>query len=134
MSLCVEVSGILKLRPPPIRVIRNNCLLDCLIPDSNRPLTDQISPTAANFGSNNPFRNRALSPSNASAASARPERPRSTNPFLDDSETLSPQSAPGLSTGTTMFSPTEKQDLTSNARDLFVRVVDVPWRSEIHVD
>ncbi|KAJ5116173.1 hypothetical protein N7456_000521 [Penicillium angulare] len=80
----------------------------------------QVSPTAANFGSNNPFRNRALSPSNTSAtSSSRPERPRSTNPFLDDTEALSPQSAPGLSTGATMFSPTEQSDATNNTRDLF---------------
>lgn len=85
----------------------------------------QVSPTASNFGSNNPFRNRTLSPSNASATSARPERPRSTNPFLDDNEAVSPQSAPGLSTGATMFSPTEKQDLTGNTRDLFVRARNV---------
>ncbi|KAJ5153484.1 uncharacterized protein N7482_009962 [Penicillium canariense] len=81
---------------------------------------DQVSPTAGNFGSNNPFRNRTLSPTvGSTTASTRPERPRSTNPFLDDAEALSPQSAPGLSTGATMFSPTEKQDMTSNTRDLF---------------
>ncbi|GLI77275.1 hypothetical protein PoHVEF18_005563 [Penicillium ochrochloron] len=58
---------------------------------------DQVSPTAANFGSNNPFRNRALSPSAGSTtSSSRPERPRSTNPFLDDAEALSPQSAPDI--------------------------------------
>ncbi|KAJ5111554.1 hypothetical protein N7532_002089 [Penicillium argentinense] len=79
---------------------------------------DQVSPTAASFGSNNPFRNRALSPSGGSTTSSRPERPRSTNPFLDDTEALSPQSAPGMTTGATMFSPTEK-DVTSNTRDLF---------------
>ncbi|KAJ5768205.1 hypothetical protein N7533_000788 [Penicillium manginii] len=80
--------------------------------------TDQVSPTAANFGSNNPFRNRALSPS-AGSTSSRPERPRSTNPFLDDTEALSPQSAPGISSGPSMFSPTEKPDVTNNTRDLF---------------
>ncbi|KAJ5769454.1 hypothetical protein N7520_004013 [Penicillium odoratum] len=82
---------------------------------------NQVSPTAANFGSNNPFRNRALSPSTAPgpATNARPERPRSTNPFLDDTDALSPQSAPGFSTGATMFSPTERPDMTSNTRDLF---------------
>ncbi|KAJ5549411.1 hypothetical protein N7513_006645 [Penicillium frequentans] len=81
----------------------------------------QVSPTAANFASNNPFRNRALSPSTVpgSATNARPERPRSTNPFLDDTDALSPQSAPGLSTGANMFSPTERPDMTSNTRDLF---------------
>ncbi|KAJ5707534.1 hypothetical protein N7488_007335 [Penicillium malachiteum] len=81
---------------------------------------NQNSPTAASFGSNNPFRNRALSPATtASGASARPERPRSTNPFLDDTDALSPQSAPGMSTGGTMFSPTERYDATSHTRDLF---------------
>ncbi|KAJ5161295.1 hypothetical protein N7492_006687 [Penicillium capsulatum] len=83
----------------------------------------QASPTAVNFGSNNPFRNRALSPSAGSAtgssASTRPERPRSTNPFLDDSEALSPQSAPGLTSGTTMISPSDKPDMTNHTRDLF---------------
>lgn len=85
----------------------------------------QVSPTAPSFGSNNPFRNRALSPSNTSTTSARPERPRSTNPFLDETDALSPQSAPGLSTGATMFSPAEKPDMTSNTRDLFVRTLNV---------
>ncbi|KAJ5594002.1 uncharacterized protein N7459_000210 [Penicillium hispanicum] len=84
------------------------------------PTDRQVSPTAGNFGSNNPFRNRALSPSvGSTASSTRPERPRSTNPFLDDAEALSPQSAPGMSTGTTMFSPTDRPDMTSNTRDLF---------------
>ncbi|KAL1993580.1 hypothetical protein VTN49DRAFT_2249 [Thermomyces lanuginosus] len=46
-----------------------------------------------NLGSNNPFRNRALS--SGGPTSPRPERPRSTNPFLDETELLSPtQSAP----------------------------------------
>ncbi|CEJ57432.1 Putative Pal1 cell morphology protein [Penicillium brasilianum] len=81
---------------------------------------DQVSPTAANFGSNNPFRNRALSPSAGSTTSStRPERPRSTNPFLDDAEALSPQSAPGMSTDASMFSPIERKDMTSNTRILF---------------
>ncbi|KAJ5917910.1 hypothetical protein N7454_010285 [Penicillium verhagenii] len=80
----------------------------------------QISPTAANFGSNNPFRNRALSPTVPTpATNARPERPRSTNPFLDDTDALSPQSAPGMSSGA-MFSPIERHDTTTNnTRDLF---------------
>ncbi|KAF9888145.1 hypothetical protein FE257_009281 [Aspergillus nanangensis] len=75
----------------------------------------QASP--ANLGSNNPFRNRALSPSNSSITSGgRPERPTSTNPFLDDPDPLSPQSAP---VGT-MVSPVDKTDLlTGNTRDLF---------------
>ncbi|KAJ5668581.1 uncharacterized protein N7477_007151 [Penicillium maclennaniae] len=83
------------------------------------PTGSQDSPTAANFGSNNPFRNRALSPANGSTTSARPERPRSTNPFLDETDALSPQSAPGMSTGAALFSPVEKQDMTSHTRELF---------------
>ncbi|KAF7529100.1 hypothetical protein PCG10_008872 [Penicillium crustosum] len=84
------------------------------------PQEHQASPTAASFGSNNPFRNRALSPSVAgSVSSNRPERPRSTNPFLDDTEAMSPQSAPGMSTGVSMISPIEKNDMSSNTRELF---------------
>ncbi|KAJ5561286.1 hypothetical protein N7461_000047 [Penicillium sp. DV-2018c] len=80
----------------------------------------QASPTAATFGSNNPFRNRALSPSVPGSVSRNPpERPRSTNPFLDDTEALSPQSAPGMSTGTSMISPIEKTDVSSHTRELF---------------
>ncbi|CAG7942957.1 unnamed protein product [Penicillium salamii] len=85
------------------------------------PQESQASPTAASFGSNNPFRNRALSPSVAgsvSSSNTRPERPRSTNPFLDDSEALSPQSAPGMASGA-MVSPTEKTDISSHTRELF---------------
>ncbi|KAJ5328145.1 hypothetical protein N7541_001718 [Penicillium brevicompactum] len=84
------------------------------------PQESQASPTAASFGSNNPFRNRALSPSVAGSVSSntRPERPRSTNPFLDDSEALSPQSAPGMASGA-MVSPTEKTDISSHTRELF---------------
>ncbi|KAJ5181429.1 hypothetical protein N7449_011576 [Penicillium cf. viridicatum] len=84
------------------------------------PQEHQASPTAASFGSNNPFRNRALSPSVAgSVSSNRPERPRSTNPFLDDTEAMSPQSAPGMSTGVSMISPIEKNEMSSNTRELF---------------
>ncbi|KAJ5818123.1 hypothetical protein N7474_003714 [Penicillium riverlandense] len=84
------------------------------------PPERQGSPQSpVNLGSNNPFRNRALSPSVSSATSnTRPERPRSTNPFLDETETLSPQSAPGLSSET-MFSPVEKTNMTGNTRELF---------------
>ncbi|KAJ6181310.1 hypothetical protein N7519_011771 [Penicillium mononematosum] len=93
-----------------------------LTPQASLRATDhQPSPTAASFGSNNPFRNRALSPSVAGSVSSnnRPERPRSTNPFLDDTEAMSPQSAPGMSTGVTMISPIEKDDMSSNTRELF---------------
>ncbi|KAE8351709.1 Pal1 cell morphology protein-domain-containing protein [Aspergillus coremiiformis] len=86
-------------------------------------LGPQVSPVrqtptqvpGANLGSNNPFRNRALSPSNSVASGGRPERPTSTNPFLDDYDPLSPQSAP---TGT-MVSPVDRQDITNTTRDLF---------------
>ncbi|KAL3482234.1 Pal1 cell morphology protein-domain-containing protein [Aspergillus californicus] len=66
-------------------------------------------PSPVNLGSNNPFRTRTLSPSNSSV---RPERPKSTNPFLDDPEPLSPQSAPSASL-------VDHQDMTQNTRDLF---------------
>ncbi|THC91090.1 hypothetical protein EYZ11_009452 [Aspergillus tanneri] len=76
----------------------------------------QASPQLpVNLASNNPFRNRALSPSSSATSGSRPERPTSTNPFLDDIDALSPQSAP---VGTMTF-PTEKQDLTDSTRDLF---------------
>ncbi|KAJ5475637.1 hypothetical protein N7539_007924 [Penicillium diatomitis] len=81
---------------------------------------DQMSSTGPNFGSNNPFRNRALSPdTGAPSANPRPERPRSTNPFLDDSEATSPRSGPGMAGATNIFSPVEKHDMTTNTRELF---------------
>ncbi|GAB1193373.1 Pal1 cell morphology protein-domain-containing protein [Aspergillus pseudonomiae] len=88
-------------------------------------LGPQVSPVrqpspqvpGVNLGSNNPFRNRALSPSNSIASGSRPERPTSTNPFLDDYGPLSPQSAP---TGTgSIISPIDRSDMTNNTRDLF---------------
>lgn len=83
-------------------------------------LDGQISPPlAVNLGSNNPFRNRALSPAGSATSGSRPPRPTSTNPFLDDTDSLSsPRSAP---VGT-LFSPVEQQDMTSNTRELFVRL------------
>ncbi|KAG0153562.1 hypothetical protein PDIDSM_2216 [Penicillium digitatum] len=88
---------------------------------SMAPQEHQASPTAASFGSNNPFRNRAFTPSvgGSISSSNRPERPRSTNPFLDDTEVMSPQSAPGMSTGVSMISPIDQNDMSSNTRDLF---------------
>ncbi|KAL4900828.1 hypothetical protein BDW74DRAFT_90801 [Aspergillus multicolor] len=65
-----------------------------------------------NLGSNNPFRARTLSPSSSTTSGGRPERPKSTNPFLDDSEPISPQSAPSNSL-------IDQQDMTQNTRDLF---------------
>ncbi|OJZ82314.1 hypothetical protein ASPFODRAFT_211029 [Aspergillus luchuensis CBS 106.47] len=84
---------------------------------SGSPVQQAFGPAPVNLGSNNPFRNRALSPSASSFASAsgQSERRVSTNPFDDD--TLSPQSAPVI--GSTMVSPVERQDITSNTRELF---------------
>ncbi|KAI2786214.1 hypothetical protein POX_g08596 [Penicillium oxalicum] len=89
-------------------------------PGASLQQRDQMSPTGPNFGSNNPFRNRTLSPSTGSTSvNTRPERPRSTNPFLDDSEALSPYSAPGMAGGANIFPPAEKRDMTTNTRELF---------------
>lgn len=96
----------------------------CLWNKANLVLLKPVSPErvdspqlAVNLGSNNPFRNRALSPSISTRPLARPERPTSTNPFLDDADLA--QSAPGASA---MSQPVAQQDLTGNARDLFVRL------------
>ncbi|PLN85812.1 Pal1-domain-containing protein [Aspergillus taichungensis] len=72
-----------------------------------------------NLGSNNPFRNRALSPASSANSGSRPERPTSTNPFLDDTDPLSPQSAP---VGVTPFSPVDRPDMTGNTRELFANL------------
>ncbi|OJJ44374.1 hypothetical protein ASPZODRAFT_144945 [Penicilliopsis zonata CBS 506.65] len=88
-------------------------------PPAMGPPDRQGSPhSSINLASNNPFRNRALSPSMSSTRSGdRPERPLSTNPFIDDTDILSPQSAPG---GTAAMSPSaDTQVLTNNTRDLF---------------
>jgi hypothetical protein len=66
------------------------------------------------LGSNNPFRNRALSPTSPKPA---PERPRSTNPFLDDNEIASPLSDPEIKSQTETGS-----SLTGNTAELFVRL------------
>lgn len=74
-----------------------------------------------NLGSNNPFRNRAAS-SNLSpdSPSFRPERPRSTNPFLDDTEMMSPQSAPAAAVAVLSPASEKQQAFTGNAAELFV--------------
>ncbi|GAM39232.1 hypothetical protein TCE0_034f10604 [Talaromyces pinophilus] len=71
-----------------------------------------------NLGSNNPFRNRAVSPSSTSPISPgpRPERPRSTNPFLDNTEIMSPQSAPA---GAVLSPSSEKHPFMGNTAELF---------------
>ncbi|KAL4809942.1 Pal1 cell morphology protein-domain-containing protein [Aspergillus unguis] len=79
-------------------------------------LGPQASPSPSrqqfpNLGSNNPFRTRTLSPSSSTHSGGRPERPRSTNPFLDDIDPISPQSAPSASV--------DRQDMTQNTTDLF---------------
>ncbi|KKK15831.1 hypothetical protein P175DRAFT_0500413 [Aspergillus ochraceoroseus IBT 24754] len=76
------------------------------------PVSQTNPHLSVNLGSNNPFRSRALSPSSSITSGGRPERPKSTNPFLDDTDPMSPQSAPVGSVG----SP---QDMTQNTRDLF---------------
>ncbi|CRG85874.1 Protein PAL1 [Talaromyces islandicus] len=76
---------------------------------------------SVNLGSNNPFRNRTLSPGSPvspglASPGIRPERPRSTNPFLDDTEILSPQSAPA---GTIKSPMSDNNPYTGNAAELF---------------
>lgn len=112
-----------------------------------RPLTDtsfaptesgrQISPGLTNFPSNNPFRNRAVSPANSlpspvnngfgSFPHTAPERPTSRNPFLDHSErknsttvqitSTSPEDGMSRMPGQPSSS---KPALTGNATELFV--------------
>ncbi|KAL1884950.1 hypothetical protein Plec18167_001607 [Paecilomyces lecythidis] len=68
-----------------------------------------------NLSSNNPFRNRAVSPSAASPVSVNSAgRPVSTNPFLDEADLTSPQSAPGVS-----MASASKPSAMSNAAELF---------------
>ncbi|OJJ80016.1 Pal1 family protein [Aspergillus glaucus CBS 516.65] len=94
------------------------------------PSDGQNSPQLpVNLASNNPFRNRALSPAVNSAP--RPERPTSTNPFLDDSDAISPQSAPGASMMSPPMQPLQQplqpvkpvqpvpQEVMGNTSDLF---------------
>ncbi|PGH20390.1 hypothetical protein AJ80_03535 [Polytolypa hystricis UAMH7299] len=73
-----------------------------------------------NLGSNNPFRNLATSPTSLSPPSPgpRPPRPLSTNPFLDDSESLSLHSAIGANMSPNKPSPGEPP-LTGHALELF---------------
>ncbi|KAJ9294509.1 hypothetical protein DTO271G3_6777 [Paecilomyces variotii] len=65
-----------------------------------------------NLSSNNPFRNRAVSPSATSPNST--GRPVSTNPFLDEADLSSFQSAPSAS-----MSSTAKPSLMGNTAELF---------------
>ncbi|KAN0070154.1 Pal1 cell morphology domain containing protein [Elaphomyces granulatus] len=79
------------------------------------------SPINLNLGSNNPFRNRTVSPSGSSPSSlaspARPDRPLSTNPFLDETEALS-QSI----TRDSISSMAEKSSFSGNAAELFANL------------
>ncbi|OKL60707.1 hypothetical protein UA08_04117 [Talaromyces atroroseus] len=74
-------------------------------------------PNSNQLGSNNPFRNRTL-PSSTSPVSPnfRPERPRSTNPFLDTTEMMSPQSAPA---GAVLSPSSDKHPFAGNTAELF---------------
>ncbi|EGE01992.1 hypothetical protein TEQG_01032 [Trichophyton equinum CBS 127.97] len=75
------------------------------------PVPDRQASPSITLGSNNPFRNRAASPSTPNSLVSpglRPQRPLSTNPFLDETESFSPSSLP--SSG------------MADASDLFVRL------------
>ena len=112
------------------------------------PLGSRRDPSpglTANLPSNNPFRNRAVSPANSlpspinntfNVPSTAPERPRSRNPFLDqtekkDSTTVQVRSA-SPEQGTSRMagrSPTKKPALSGHAVELFVRL----FNSFVHV-
>lgn len=74
----------------------------------------QASPQLSLLGSNNPFRNRAMSPA-VNPGAPRTER-SSTNPFMDDTDALSPQSAPSLQPVRPL-----QPEAVDNTRELFVR-------------
>lgn len=57
---------------------------DRLDADLYLPIDAQSSSLGANLASNNPFRNRAVSPLNQHPRGEAPPRPVSRNPFLDD--------------------------------------------------
>lgn len=78
-----------------------------------------------NLSSNNPFRNRAVSPSATSPNST--GRPVSTNPFLDETDLTSFQSAPSAS-----MSSTSKPSLMGNTAELFVCLSFIPTRVGNH--
>lgn len=83
-----------------------------------------------NLSSNNPFRNRAASPSSIEAAFASPaspfddppRRPLSRNPFLD-------QAQPPLKSPGAMSSRSETKSLS--AEDIFVRALPTVGRSDM---
>ncbi|KAI9369033.1 Pal1 cell morphology protein-domain-containing protein [Aspergillus egyptiacus] len=76
------------------------------------PVSQNAPQVPVNLGSNNPFRTRTLSPSSSTHSGVRPERPKSTNPFLDDNDLMSPQS-------TQSASLIDSQDMAQNTRELF---------------
>ena len=83
---------------------------------------------STNLSSNNPFRNRAVSPANGTIPSPSLglnfDRPTSTNPFLDSSEIPSssaPASTSAMAVPNRRGSPT-KPALTGNTAELFVCV------------
>lgn len=101
----------------------------------------QISPgLTTNFPSNNPFRNRAVSPANSlpspvnntfgSVSNTAPERPTSRNPFLDQPEKKNATTVQVTATSpdegaSSMAGPTSpsKPALTGHAVDLFVGLI-----------
>ncbi len=122
-------------RSPAQTALRGLANIPFTAPDSGR----QISPGLTNFPSNNPFRNRAVSPANSlpspvttsfgNVPNTAPERPTSRNPFLDQSEkknstpvrvrsTSPEQGTSGMAGRTTAPS---KPALTGHAVELFVR-------------
>ncbi|EEQ84029.1 Pal1 cell morphology protein, variant 2 [Blastomyces dermatitidis ER-3] len=80
-----------------------------------------------NLGSNNPFRNRASSPSIASPTTSIPrQRPVSRNPFLDDSESFTPLPDPNRNMSPERLS-TVDPPLTGHAAELFENLsLDTP--------
>ncbi|EFQ97946.1 hypothetical protein MGYG_00982 [Nannizzia gypsea CBS 118893] len=76
---------------------------------------DRQSSPSITLGSNNPFRNRAASPSTPNSLLSpglRPQRPLSTNPFIDDTESFSPSSlpSPGMADASDLFGNLSLED------------------------
>ena len=127
-------------RSPAQDTLRASANNTCTASDSGR----QISPgLTTNLPSNNPFRNRAVSPANSlpspltnsfgNISNTAPERPTSRNPFLDQSEkknsttvrvrSASPEEGEAGMAG--RASPS-KPLLTGHAVDLFVGILRSP--------
>ncbi|GBF63665.1 hypothetical protein TMEN_6307 [Trichophyton mentagrophytes] len=79
------------------------------------PVPDRQASPSITLGSNNPFRNRAASPSTPNSLVSpglRPQRPLSTNPFLDETESFSPSSLPssGMADASDLFENLSLED------------------------